>query len=417
MPQHDMNIANQLFPATRADLNNAFSALVSNNSGLSAPSSPVAGMHWFDTTNNILKLRNAANDAWIELFDMETGEVLVPITVEAVPIGTIVAWPGVTVPEKWARMHGQTLNRADYPGLYNVLGTRFNTGGETSAQFRLPDARGRGIFGRDDMGGVAANRVTTAVSGVNGTAVGATGGSQAMQQHTHGVNENPHDHSGSSGNISGTFNYENVRAGASSLFLAGGTGWGKVTDPVGGSGTVNVTVAADSTGITIENTGSGGSQNMPPAIIFDWIIYTGAVGAEGDAEGGTVEPTLSGLEAIHFACSDESTVINDTGVVIRVRVPYAFIATTARIYTGAANATGTFEVSATVTVSGVPTAMFSTNPTIDATERTSFTATTPPVLAVTELEEDAEIVVSVEDFAAGTATGLKMMILGYRVLA
>ena len=62
-----MNIANQGFPATRADLNNALQALASNNSGTSAPSTTFANQWWYDTTNNKLYIRNEANNAWIEV--------------------------------------------------------------------------------------------------------------------------------------------------------------------------------------------------------------------------------------------------------------------------------------------------------------------------------------------------------------
>lgn len=67
MAQHDMNIANQGFPATRADLNNALQALVSNSSGTSAPSTTFANQWWYDTTNNKMYIRNEANNAWIEV--------------------------------------------------------------------------------------------------------------------------------------------------------------------------------------------------------------------------------------------------------------------------------------------------------------------------------------------------------------
>ena len=62
-----MNIANQGFPATRADLNNALQALVSNSSGTSAPSTTFANQWWYDTTNNKLYIRNEANNAWIQV--------------------------------------------------------------------------------------------------------------------------------------------------------------------------------------------------------------------------------------------------------------------------------------------------------------------------------------------------------------
>lgn len=65
--QHDMNIANQGFPAFRADLNSALEALVSNNSGTSAPATTFANQWWYDTTNSILKKRNTDNDAWINV--------------------------------------------------------------------------------------------------------------------------------------------------------------------------------------------------------------------------------------------------------------------------------------------------------------------------------------------------------------
>ena len=67
MAQHDMNIANQGFPATRADINNALQALATNNSGTSAPSTTFANQWWYDTTNNKLYIRNEANNAWIEV--------------------------------------------------------------------------------------------------------------------------------------------------------------------------------------------------------------------------------------------------------------------------------------------------------------------------------------------------------------
>lgn len=67
MSQNDLVIANQTFPATRADINNALQALGSTNSGPTAPSTTYANMMWYDTTSNILKLRAEANDVWINI--------------------------------------------------------------------------------------------------------------------------------------------------------------------------------------------------------------------------------------------------------------------------------------------------------------------------------------------------------------
>lgn len=63
--QHDQVIANDTGAAVRADINNAFAALFSLSSGTSAPATTIAYQVWADTTNNLLKQRNAANTGWI----------------------------------------------------------------------------------------------------------------------------------------------------------------------------------------------------------------------------------------------------------------------------------------------------------------------------------------------------------------
>ena len=67
MSQHDMNIENQGFPAFRSDLNNALAALASTNTGATSPSTTCAQQLWYDSTANLLKMRNTDNDAWITL--------------------------------------------------------------------------------------------------------------------------------------------------------------------------------------------------------------------------------------------------------------------------------------------------------------------------------------------------------------
>lgn len=71
MAQHDYNIANQSGAAFRADLNNALSAIVSQNSGAAEPSTTFAYQLWADTTAGVLKIRNAANSAWITLRELD----------------------------------------------------------------------------------------------------------------------------------------------------------------------------------------------------------------------------------------------------------------------------------------------------------------------------------------------------------
>ena len=71
MSQNDFTIANQTFPNTRADINSALQALASNNSGTSAPSTQFANQFWYNSTTNILYIRNEGNDADIPIMELD----------------------------------------------------------------------------------------------------------------------------------------------------------------------------------------------------------------------------------------------------------------------------------------------------------------------------------------------------------
>jgi len=75
MSQSNYNIPNDSAPAVRAQLNSVFGSIATNNSGPTAPTTTFAYQWWYDTTANILKMRNAANSAWIDiaLFDQTGG--------------------------------------------------------------------------------------------------------------------------------------------------------------------------------------------------------------------------------------------------------------------------------------------------------------------------------------------------------
>ena len=94
MATHDYVIANGTGAAVRSDLNNALAAIVSNNSGTSEPATTYAYQWWADTTNNLLKIRNSANNAWITLREldgtllMEEGSVSAPSLAFAVDLDT-----------------------------------------------------------------------------------------------------------------------------------------------------------------------------------------------------------------------------------------------------------------------------------------------------------------------------------------
>ena len=65
MATHDYVIANGTGAAVRSDLNDALAAIVSNNSSATAPATTYAYQWWADTTTGLLKVRNAANSAFV----------------------------------------------------------------------------------------------------------------------------------------------------------------------------------------------------------------------------------------------------------------------------------------------------------------------------------------------------------------
>ena len=78
MAQHDLNIANQGFPAFRSDLNNALSAIQTTHSGTSRPTGAVAGQIWLDTTSATtptLKYYDGADDISLATIDHSANTV------------------------------------------------------------------------------------------------------------------------------------------------------------------------------------------------------------------------------------------------------------------------------------------------------------------------------------------------------
>ena len=71
MATHDYVIDNGTGAAVRTDLNNALAAIVSNNSSASEPSTKYAYQWWADTNTGILKIRNSANNGWVELLQLD----------------------------------------------------------------------------------------------------------------------------------------------------------------------------------------------------------------------------------------------------------------------------------------------------------------------------------------------------------
>ena len=73
MSTNDYLIENQTLPDFRTDINEVLQAIVSNNSNATEPTTTYAFMWWADTANDLLKQRNAANTAWVNILTLSTG--------------------------------------------------------------------------------------------------------------------------------------------------------------------------------------------------------------------------------------------------------------------------------------------------------------------------------------------------------
>lgn len=113
-------------------------------------------------------------------------------------------------------------------------------------------------------------------------------------------------------------------------------------------------------------------------------------------------------EMLPIACSDEGSILT-TGTKVTFRMPYAFTLSSVKASLTTAQTSGSIF---TVNVKKNGTTIFSTLLTIDNGEKTSATAATAAVLSTTSLAEDDEITISIDQIGDGTATGLKVYLVG-----
>lgn len=131
----------------------------------------------------------AASTAYVDAAD--TVAVAAAVAAAAAPPGMITAYAGSAAPTGWLLCDGASYTTAARAALFAAIGYAY---GGAGANFNVPDLRGRVPAGLDNMGGLAASRLTSTTMSPNGTTLGATGGTQThtlseaeMPSHTHTV--------------------------------------------------------------------------------------------------------------------------------------------------------------------------------------------------------------------------------------
>jgi microcystin-dependent protein len=187
-----------------------------------------------------------------------------------IPIGGGMIYLGTSAPNSaFVFPYGQALSRTTYAALYAQVGTSFGSG-DGSTTFNILDLRGRTAIGKDNMGGSAANRVTSAGGGIDGATMGASGGAQTTtlaQANLPNVNFNVTIGSGQ-----GSHSHD-TGWGTSASFTGGAAGSEiAITQNPAGSVTTEAGLLPQLTG-TAASGGSGTAiSRLPPAVIVPWII-------------------------------------------------------------------------------------------------------------------------------------------------
>lgn len=134
-----------------------------------------------------------------------------------IPIGYSLEYDyGAAQIPSWALLqYGQAVSRTTYAALHALASAASypHGSGDGSTTFNIADKRGRISAGKDDMGGTAANRITSAISGTAGTVLGAAVGNEGVTlavaqipSHDHSAVTNTasanHSHSGTTGTVS-----------------------------------------------------------------------------------------------------------------------------------------------------------------------------------------------------------------------
>lgn len=156
----------------------------------------------------------------------------------------------------------------------------------------------------------------------------------------------------------------------------------------------------------------GSTGNRPATPTNGMIRYnTTTQKFEGREGGAWVDFIQSTTESLLVAVSDETTDLTTGTAKLTFRMPYAFTITEVRASVTTAPTGSALQVD--INEGGV--SILSTPITIDATEKTSTTAATPPVISDSSLADDAEITIDIDAIGSTVAgAGLKITLIGIK---
>lgn len=150
-----------------------------------------------------------------------------------------------------------------------------------------------------------------------------------------------------------------------------------------------------------------------PADTFSYIFRSSAIIANRNI----TLPLLTGniilgdsLTSLIIPVSDEDSILSAGATKVTFRMPFGFTLTEVR---ASLTTAGTGAALVTVNINESGSTILSTKITIDANEKTSETAATPPVISDSVLADDAEMTIDIDTVDTdNVATGLKVYLIG-----